>query len=51
MHRSRPVHLDRGDRRPRRRPLADQGEHSRANAQTLCLSCNSSKQAGIAQKV
>ncbi|MDF9718094.1 HNH endonuclease [Nocardioides sp. ChNu-99] len=31
--------------------LADQGEHSRANAQTLCLSCNSSKQAGIAQKV
>lgn len=24
------------------------GEHSRANAQTLCLSCNSAKQSGIA---
>lgn len=29
-------------------PLARGGEHSRANAQTLCLSCNASKQAAIA---
>lgn len=28
-------------------PLAAGGEHSRANAQTLCLSCNSAKQTGI----
>lgn len=26
--------------------LADGGQHSRANAQTLCLSCNSAKRAG-----
>lgn len=30
-------------------PLASGGAHSRANAQTACLSCNSRKQSAVPQ--